>query len=122
MACYPPPWRAFVQAAEWVRTNTPEDAIVISRKPRLFYYFGRRVGDVYPFTSDEDAMLAFLDNTGADYVVVAPVSATTYRYLVPVISTHRDVFEPVHQVGEGPSATYVFGYRKRSNAPATEVR
>lgn len=119
LACYPPPWRAFVQTAEWVRANTPEDAIVVSRKPRLFYYFGRRRGDVYPFTSDENAIFSFLDDIGADYVSVAPLSATTYRYLVPVINNHPDRFEIVHQVGEGSSAAYVLAYR-RGSAPAAQ--
>ncbi len=122
LACYPPPWRAFVQAAEWVKANTPADAIVISRKPRLFYYFGQRRGDVYPFTSDDDAMFTFLDDIGADYVVVAPLSATTYRYLVPVINNHLDAFPIVHQVGEGSSAAYVLAYRGRSGAPGAEER
>ncbi len=120
LACYPPPWRAFVQAAEWVKANTLEDAIVISRKPRLFYYFGRRRGDVYPFTSDEDVMLSFLDDIDADYVVVAALSATTFRYLVPVINNHRDAFPIVHQVGEGSSAAYVLSYRRPGEAAAEE--
>ncbi len=117
LACYPPPWRAFVQTAEWVRANTPEDAIVISRKPRLFYYFGRRRGEVYPFTTEENAVLSFLDDIGADYVSVAPLSATTYRYLVPVINNYPDRFQIVHQVGEGSSAAYVLAYR-RGPAPS----
>ncbi len=110
LSCYPPPWRAFVEAADWVEANTAADAIVINRKPRLFYYFGRRAGDVYPFTSDDAAMLAFLDETGADYVVIAGLSATTFRYLVPVIRSVPNRFRPVLQVGEGSSPAYVLEY------------
>jgi hypothetical protein len=103
LACYPPAWRAFAEAAYWVRDNTEQDAVVINRKPRLFYYFSGRRGDVYPFTTDEAAMLDFLDRTGADYVVVARISATTYRYLVPVINGVPERFQVKHTVGD-PSA------------------
>ncbi len=117
LACYPTPWRAFVEAANWVRANTPDDVIVVNRKPRLFYYFSKRRGEVYPFTSDDDAMLAFLDRIAADYVVVAAISGTTFRYLVPVIRSVPDHFELVHVVGD-PSApdAWVLSYRKSAAA------
>jgi hypothetical protein len=117
LACYPPPWRSFVQAAEWVRENTPENAVVISRKPTLFYYWGRRRGNVYPFTSDDDAMLAFLDSIGAQYVVVANLSATTARYLVPVVRGHAEQFELVQRVGPDEAPAFVLGYHKTGAQP-----
>lgn len=115
LACYPPPWRAFVLSADWVRDNTAENAVVVNRKPRLFYHFARRRGDVYPFTSDDDQMLSFLDEFGADYVVVDALSATTYRYLVPVIRSVPERFEALHRVGEDAPYTYVFGYVRPTN-------
>lgn len=115
LACYPPPWRAFVQAAYWVGENTPDDVVVISRKPRLFYYFSGRQGDVYPFTAEEGEMLAFLDEIRANYVVVAALSGTEFRYLVPVIRSMPEHFELVHSVGEGSAAAYVLAYRRSVN-------
>ncbi len=111
LACYPPPWRAFVQAAHWVRDNTSEEAIVVSRKPRLFYYWSGRRGDVYPFTQDEDEMFAFFDAIHADYVVVAGLSGTTARYLIPVIRTVPEQFDLLFTIGQGPAAAYVLAYR-----------
>jgi hypothetical protein len=110
LACYPPPWRAFVLTADWVRDNTPADAVVVNRKPRLFHYFARRRGDVYPFTTDDDEMFRFLDDIGADYVIVDGLSGTTVRYLVPVIQSVPSRFEPLYRVGEGSMPAYVFGY------------
>jgi Dolichyl-phosphate-mannose-protein mannosyltransferase len=104
LACYPAPWRAFVEAAYWVNENTAEDVIVINRKPRLFYLFSGRRGDVYPFISDDDEMLDFLEDIGADYVVVvAGLSATTFRYLVPVIRSVPDRFALEYTVGDAAS-------------------
>ncbi len=112
LACYAPRWRAFVQAADWVRANTPEAAIVITRKPRLFYYYARRQGDVYPFTFDDAAMLEFLDGIAAEYVVVAGLSQTTSRYLVPVIRSVPERFALLHQIGEGAASAYVLAYSR----------
>jgi len=121
LACYPPPWRAFVEAADWVAVNTAEDAIVVNRKPRLFYLFSGRRGDVYPFTSDDDEMLAFLDDISADYVLVANLSATTYRYLVPVIRSVPDRFVVEHTVGDpsAPSA-WVLAYLRSADSADIE--
>lgn len=111
LACYPPPWRAFVESAYWVRDNTEAAAIVVNRKPRLFYYFSRRRGDVYPFSSDDAAMLAFLDQLETDYVIVAGISGTTYRYLVPVIRSVPQRFELLYSIGEGAAAAHILRYR-----------
>ncbi len=116
LACYPAPWRAFAGIADWVGANTPDDAIVVNRKPRLFYYFARRRGDVYPFTTDDSEMLAFLDRIEADYVVVVPISRTTYRYLVPVIVAMPERFPIVHQMGDSSAPSYVLRYHSSGAA------
>ncbi|NIR75247.1 MAG: hypothetical protein GWN32_10065 [Gemmatimonadetes bacterium] len=110
LACYPPPWRGFFQAAAWARANTPEGSTIVSPEPRLFYLVSDRQGDEYPPTADTDSMLAFLDSVSADYVVVAAVSPTTFRYLVPVLRAMPERFEPVHAEGEGTSAAYLVAY------------
>lgn len=111
LSCYPAPWRSFFQAAEWVGQNSQPDAIVINRKPRLFYLFSERRGDVYPFSTDATEILSFLDSLAADYVVVDAVSATTLRYLIPVIRTHTERFQLMSRIGEAAEgATYVLRY------------
>lgn len=119
LSCYAPAWRSFFQAAEWVEEFTPEDAIVISRKPRLFYLFSGRRGDVYPFTPDQQEVLAFLDSTGADHVAIAAISATTYRYLVPVVRAHPERFRVLYQVGSSSTAAYVLSYGRGTGEPSS---
>ncbi|MGD2152560.1 MAG: glycosyltransferase family 39 protein [Gemmatimonadales bacterium] len=117
LACYPEAWRAFAEMAYWVRDNTPEDAIVVGRKPRLFYIFAGRRGNVYPFTTDEQEMLAFLDDVGADYVVVVPVSRTTYQYVLPVVLSVPERFEVVHSDQE-EIPSYVLKYYPEGDSPS----
>jgi hypothetical protein len=120
LACYPTIWRAFVATAEWVRDETPPDAIVVNRKPRLFYYYAHRRADIFPFTTDDEEMLAFLDDLRADYVVVSATIPRTDRYLVPVILSRREHFEPLYGVGQEPITAYVFKYRSAEELEAEE--
>jgi hypothetical protein len=117
LACYPEPWRAFAETAYWVRDNTPEDAIVVGRKPRLFYIFSGRRGYVYPFTTSDDEMLAFLDEVHADYVLVVPVSRTTYQYMLPVVLSVPERFELVHS-DEEAIPSYVLKYYPEGDSPS----
>ena len=104
-AGYPPNWRSFFVASDWVSANTPEDAVVTVRKPRLFHLWTGRKITQYPFSTDPDSVLdVILDS---DFVVVDQISATTGRYLVPAIEKAPERFPTVFQSDEPP--TWVLG-------------
>lgn len=102
-ACYPPAFADFLNVAAWTRENTEAQAVVINRKPQIFYWVSRRRGDVYPFTTDPDSLIRFLEHRRADYVVVDQLSATTYLYLLPAVRLHRDRFRVAHHRGDPPT-------------------
>ena len=102
-AAYDRSWRDFMQAADWVRDNTPEDAVVTVRKPRLFRLLSGRRSVVYPFSTDADSVLSAVRET--DYVVVGWTSRTTPTYLVPAVYQSPDEFEVVFRTPDPP--TYV---------------
>lgn len=104
--CDRPPEASLYAAARWARDNTPPDAIIANRKPRLFYWYARRRGDGYVFSSDPATVMRGLEEMGADYVVVDRISGTTDRYLVPAIQAYQARFELVYEDGEPPS--YIF--------------
>ncbi|WP_419162025.1 hypothetical protein [Candidatus Palauibacter sp.] len=104
--CDPPANASLYEAAFWARDNTPPDAVIANRKPRLFFWHARRRGDLYPFSSDPAAVMRGLEEMGADYVVVDQVSGTTARYLVPAIREYEDRFEAVYVGGEPASAIF----------------
>ncbi|MCY3601371.1 MAG: hypothetical protein OXN85_15495 [Gemmatimonadetes bacterium] len=104
--CDRPAEASLYAAARWARDHTPPDAIIVNRKPRLFYWHARRGGDAYAFSSDPATVMRGLEEMGADYVVVDQISATTGRYLVPAIQAYQTRFELVYGDGEPPS--YIF--------------
>lgn len=107
--CEPPAQASLYRAAEWARDNTPVDAIVVNRKPRLFWWYSRRQGDLYPYSADPGVVLRAIDAMGADYVVVDQVSGTTGRFLVPAIRAAQQRFELVYEGGS--PTTYIFRLR-----------
>ncbi|WP_419948681.1 hypothetical protein [Candidatus Palauibacter sp.] len=104
--CDPPANESLYAAARWARDNTPPEAVIANRKPRLFFWYSRRRGDLYAFSSDPAVVMQGLEAMEADYVVVDQVSGTTQRYLVPAIRAHEDRFEAVYVGGEPPSAIF----------------
>jgi 4-amino-4-deoxy-L-arabinose transferase-like glycosyltransferase len=103
-AGYHPAWRSFFEASDWLAANTPTDAVVTVRKPRLVHLWTGRKVVLYPFSTDPDSVLNVVLET--DYVMVDQISNTTARYLVPAIQRAADRFEPLYRTEE-PS-TFVF--------------
>jgi len=106
-AGYHPVWRSFFEASDWLGANTPVDAVITVRKPRLVHLWTGRKVVLYPFSTDADSVLDVVLRT--DYVVVDQISATTGRYLVPAIRRAPERFQALHRTEE-PS-TFVFGVR-----------
>lgn len=106
--CIHPGYRAFFELARWTREHTPPDAVVANRKPAFFWWFGRRRGDVYPFSGEPDVVLRGLDEMGATHVVLDAMFATTLRYLSPAVLARQDRFRLVHRTG--PPETFLLRY------------
>lgn len=90
--CYGNRLREFVSAARWGGENLPEDAVVMSRKPRLFFTMTGLKGLTYPLEDDADAFFRVAEEAGARYVVVDYIDNLSRYYLVPVISARAGAF------------------------------
>lgn len=101
--CLPPALASFFGAADWARENTAEEALFANRKPRFFYWRGRRRGDTYRFSPEPSLVLRDMERMGAAYVVVDNLSATTPRYLIPTIERYPDRFEVAYRGGRPPT-------------------
>ncbi|MEW6686049.1 MAG: hypothetical protein AB1393_07580 [Candidatus Edwardsbacteria bacterium] len=108
-AGYPSNWRNFFEAADWVRNNSSPEAVVVSRKPTLFYLRSEHKSFCYPFSANQDSVLKAVDK--ADYVMVDQVSGTTARYLIPAIQNLvPQKFEIVYVTP--PPQTYILKVKK----------
>ena len=104
--CNLPEYESFYAAARWARDNTHPEAIIANRKPRLFYWYARRRGAVFPFSSDPAVVMNGLGEMGADYVVVGWLSRSTDMYLIPAMRTHEARFETAYMAGDPPTGIF----------------
>ena len=106
-ACLAPEQRAFLELAEWSRGRLVDDAVVISRKPRLWYWFSGYPGEDYPFTLDHERLLERAAQLGARYLVLDELGATAEVYLLPAVTELQRRFCTVggRQHSTGPGAT-----------------
>lgn len=99
--CLSQPWQDFFAVAEWTRENLPEDAVLLTRKPRLFYGLSGRRGRIYPPSPETSDLLSEAREAGARYIVVDQLGAQSYRYLIPAVARRPDAFCVVHTLGPG---------------------
>jgi hypothetical protein len=90
--CLGAPWLDYFGMAEWVGQALPQDAVVLSRKPTLFYVIGGRQGRYYPLANTTEALLASADSAGARWVVLDDLGGLAQRYLAPAILQRPQAF------------------------------
>lgn len=102
--CLDPASRDFFGVADWARAELPEDAVVISRKPRLFYGLSDRRGLIYPLSTDPEAFFAVVRESGARYLVLDQLTALTARYVGPIVEARPGAFCFLHATEAGHAA------------------
>jgi hypothetical protein len=108
---YQDTFQRYFEAAVWSNKNLPDDAIVCTRKPGLFYLFGARKATQFANTPDYDAFFADLDTNGVTHIIIDQLGyAQTGRYLVPAIQDNPEKFQ-VLNLSPKPE-TYVLQYNR----------
>ena len=94
----------FRDAAAWAGVNLPGDAVVLNRKPRIFYLLGGPPSVVFPFTRDAERFLREADRLGASYLLLDHIDTVSLFYLPVVISARPLAFCHVTgwRTGGGP--------------------
>jgi hypothetical protein len=112
---YSPGWYSYLETALWAGEYTPEDSIVVCRKPFMFYLFSGRRTVSYPFTRDLQAMWDYFVETGPDYIVVDNFGpggpSTTEVYLLPALREMVPYLETVYTSEEPVNALLRFDPR-----------
>ena len=88
------------------------NAIVCSRKPELLYATSGMRGVHYLESEDTGVMLQGMLDKKVDYVLFEQLGfGSTYRYLLPCLQKHPDIFKVVAQL-KNPE-TYLFAFDKK---------
>ncbi|MDR1202774.1 MAG: phospholipid carrier-dependent glycosyltransferase [Tannerellaceae bacterium] len=90
---YPPNYQNYFTIAEEVHKQLPANTVVCSRKPMLFYMFGKTAVSSYLWTEDDKALIKGLIDSKTDYVVFEQLGySSTARYLYPAIQNNPELF------------------------------
>jgi hypothetical protein len=93
-----PRWRQYVAGMEWIRDNTPADAVVLCRKPYLGFLISKRRTVGVPRSTDRAVFFEELARAGVGYVVVDSLPLPgTREVVIPAIKSRRDHFVLVHR-------------------------
>ena len=103
---YPPEWKDYFDAVEWIRAHTAEDAIVIDRKAIFVEWIARRESRSFPREPDVEKMLDFLRESGAEYIVYPSLPYDDIqRFLVPAVASLSDYLTVEATFGEADEPT-----------------
>jgi hypothetical protein len=91
-ACLSAEWQDYLGMAEWSRSNLPADAVLISRKPGLFFALSDRRGIDIPKTTDVSTYIETARRAGARFVILDRIDALTELYSIPVVTTYPELF------------------------------
>ena len=95
-------WNEYYEMSHWIKANTPEDSIIMSRKPELFYIWTGRKQAIYPFTRDKEAVIGSIYRNNVNYIALDSFTwtKTTLEYLVPALEGEIDKLNLVKEIGK----------------------
>lgn len=90
--------RGYYETLLWLKQNTPEDSLIISRKPPVVYYYSGRRSTAFPFTAHADKLFNYIEEKRLRYGQQFPhiyvfednVFGSSTRYLKPTVEKYKD--------------------------------
>ena len=122
-ACWGPRTNEFVEAALWSGAHLPDSAIVLTRKPRIFYVESGLPSETFRFTKDSERFLAFADSVGARYVLMDYLDDAASVYIAEALIKKGGSFCSLQGFGppDKPQTT-MLGIMPPENRIEAEVR
>lgn len=90
LAPYPPGPSNYFQAALWAKEHIPKDAVFMTRKPNMFYYFSKHKSISYPLTQDSLEFQRSLEKNKVQYIVFNSSFIWDPVYLGPFIVANQN--------------------------------
>ncbi|HEX2204845.1 MAG TPA: hypothetical protein VHG91_16165, partial [Longimicrobium sp.] len=92
-------WQDFLEMAAVSKRVLPDGAVVISRKPAIFFVESGLRGRNYPLARDPAAFFAEAEAAGARYVVLDYIDQVALGYLTPILMRRPQAFCVMHSLG-----------------------
>ena len=93
---YPESFADYFELALWCNENLPENAIICTRKPELFYLYAHRKVNGYPFIDNTNDFFSYLKNEHITHVVADDLGFKSMnKYMVPAINNNLENFRKI---------------------------
>lgn len=113
---YLPKFKNYFEMGAWANTNLPEEAVVCTRKPGLFYLFAGRQVAKFANTPDYNELFADMKERGFTHVVVDQLGyAQTGRFLVPAVQDNPEKFQLLNQINNPETYLLAIDYNAGYN-------
>lgn len=90
--CLSPPMAEYFALAAWSGENLPDGAVVVTRKPRIFYIMSGVKAESIPLTPDPDEFLGRAGEGGARYLTTDYLDSMSRYYVYPVLQQRPQRF------------------------------
>ena len=111
---YSPSEAAFIECAQWAKKNLPHDAVVGSRKERVFYVFSDGMKGFKHYANADDKLLkegmtqSEYDNYKLNqiagfntrYMIIDTFSGSSTQMILPLMERYPDKFKFMHSFGD----------------------
>ena len=89
----------FIKLNRWIEKNIPSADIIISRKPRLTFFYSAHKSICYPFSRNPDKIWNFIKKNEVRFIIVDNVSKETYLYILPFLVKYGSHFREIARSG-----------------------
>lgn len=98
-AGYPMDWQRYFETLTWLKQNTDQDAIIVSRKPPFTYLLSQRKSFLFQLSNDPKKVMDDFYQKKATHLLFDSFywTGTTRKYVGPVLQTYPDKFEMVYK-------------------------
>lgn len=123
-ACLEPAFRDLFLSAERTRGMLPENSVVISRKPTIYFLHSGYRSRVYPFYAVPDSLFNLATQIHAKFLLIDQVGDLAPKFLHPVLLARRDDFCIIPELSypNAALARIEVGGPRRPNAAPTSFR
>lgn len=119
-APFPLSYKNYFTIGEEINKKLSPRTLICSRKPNLLYMFSKTWVCNYKWTNDEKELITDLIKRKVDYVILDQLGySSTYRYLLPAIQNHQQLFIPVMSLPDPD--TYLFRFDRDAAAKEYKI-
>ena len=91
--------RNFFMINVWAKDNLLSPAVIVSRKPRITYFYSGHKSVAYPFLNEPDVIWRFFRKYNAKYLIVDNFSRETHMYIAPFLQRYRARLKLIYRIG-----------------------